>query len=89
MELASRAVSLALRSISSAAARCSDTLPLIAPAELAKKFEGAAVPLPPYWGGYLVVPKVIEFWQGRVSRLHDRLEYRRDAAAWTRRRLSP
>lgn len=59
-------------------------------AELAKKFEGAPVPLPPYWGGYLVAPSVIEFWQGRVSRLHDRLEYRRDASgAWQRRRLSP
>lgn len=48
------------------------------------------VPRPPFWGGYRVIPDVIEFWQGRPSRLHDRLRYRRDASdAWVIERLSP
>lgn len=49
-------------------------------------------PRPPHWGGYRLVPDAIEFWQGRPSRLHDRLLYTRDAAAspgWTISRLSP
>ncbi|MBU9374546.1 pyridoxamine 5'-phosphate oxidase [Burkholderia multivorans] len=49
-------------------------------------------PRPPHWGGYRVVPDTLEFWQGRPSRLHDRLVYTRDAAAphgWTISRLSP
>ena len=47
-------------------------------------------PLPDHWGGFLVTPVEVEFWQGRPSRLHDRVEYRRDASgAWVRRRLSP
>lgn len=46
-------------------------------------------PLPPHWGGYRVAPEVVEFWQGRESRLHDRLRYRRDGGKWVVERLSP
>jgi pyridoxamine 5'-phosphate oxidase len=44
---------------------------------------------PPFWGGYRVAPQAIEFWQGRPSRLHDRLLYTRGSEGWTRVRLSP
>jgi pyridoxamine 5'-phosphate oxidase len=47
------------------------------------------VPLPPHWGGYRVTPDSIEFWQGRPSRLHDRIVFTRDGAAWRIGRLSP
>ena len=46
-------------------------------------------PRPPHWGGYRIAPERIEFWQGRASRLHDRLLYVREAAGWHRSRLAP
>jgi pyridoxamine 5'-phosphate oxidase len=52
--------------------------------------DDSAIPRPPNWGGFRVVPERIEFWQGRPSRLHDRLRFRRDAdGAWTLERLAP
>ncbi len=53
------------------------------------EFHGQEVPLPPFWGGYRLHAQRIEFWQGRLNRLHDRLEYVRDEQGWTMRRLSP
>jgi pyridoxamine 5'-phosphate oxidase len=51
--------------------------------------EGTDVPLPEFWGGYLLSPQVIEFWHGRANRMHDRLRYRRSAEDWVIERLAP
>jgi pyridoxamine 5'-phosphate oxidase len=58
-------------------------------AAVTARFDGGPVPRPPHWGGYLVVPETVEFWQGRPDRLHDRLRFRRDAGAWIIERLCP
>ena len=47
------------------------------------------LPLPPFWGGYLVIPDKIEFWQGRPNRLHDRILYTKEENTWHRNRLAP
>lgn len=57
--------------------------------ELEKLYENKLVPRPPHWGGYLVEPFSIEFWQGRESRLHDRILYDKIATDWKISRLSP
>jgi len=54
-----------------------------------KKYEGREVPLPPHWGGYRLAPELVEFWQGRRSRLHDRLRFRRESGDWVVERLAP
>jgi pyridoxamine 5'-phosphate oxidase len=51
--------------------------------------EGTVVPMPDFWGGYRLAHEIVEFWQGRRSRLHDRLRYHRDEARWAVQRLSP
>jgi pyridoxamine 5'-phosphate oxidase len=55
-----------------------------------QKFESAEIERPPHWGGYIVIPTVIEFWQGRPSRLHDRLQYSKmQDGSWKIERLAP
>lgn len=58
-------------------------------AELDAQYPGEDVPLPPHWGGFQLAPESYEFWQGRSSRLHDRIRYRQDGTQWVIERLSP
>lgn len=55
----------------------------------AEKYKDGNVPLPPHWGGYIVHPTCMEFWQGRSSRLHDRIQYRLVENNWIKERLAP
>ncbi|MBU1099650.1 MAG: pyridoxamine 5'-phosphate oxidase [Bacteroidetes bacterium] len=58
--------------------------------EMKRKFMDKEVPLPDFWGGYRIVPKTIEFWQGRPNRLHDRFKYTlQEDGIWTTERLAP
>jgi pyridoxamine 5'-phosphate oxidase len=56
---------------------------------LEAEYEGRDIPRPRFWGGYRVEPEVVEFWQGRENRLHDRLVYRRAGCGWGIERLQP
>ncbi|MCP5161816.1 MAG: pyridoxamine 5'-phosphate oxidase [Hahellaceae bacterium] len=58
--------------------------------EMKQKFMEGEVPLPSFWGGYRIVPDLIEFWQGRENRLHDRFQYRKQSdGSWSVERLAP
>ena len=57
--------------------------------ELAETVGDGAVQRPPHWGGYVIAPESIEFWQGRDARLHDRLRFVRDCDAWRVERIAP
>lgn len=54
-----------------------------------ERFDGQDVPRPPHWGGYLIDPRRVEFWQGRPNRLHDRIVYEPDGSTWSTSRLAP
>ena len=58
-------------------------------ARFEEQYADAEVPVPPQWGGYLVVPEAVEFWQGRPGRMHDRFVYHRISDGWTVERLAP
>ncbi len=57
--------------------------------EMEERFAGKTVPLPPNWGGFVVQPERMEFWQGRPNRLHDRFRYTREGDGWGLERLAP
>jgi pyridoxamine 5'-phosphate oxidase len=58
-------------------------------AEVTARFGAGPIPPPPHWGGFRLAPETVEFWQGRSSRLHDRLRYRRSDGGWVVERLAP
>lgn len=58
-------------------------------AEAEQRYAAGDVPVPDEWGGYRVVPQAVEFWQGRIGRMHDRLVYRRTTDGWRTERLAP
>lgn len=53
------------------------------------RFKGNEIPRPPHWGGFLIKPTMIEFWQGRPNRMHDRMAYYKNGSNWELRRLAP
>ena len=53
------------------------------------KFKGKKIPMPNYWGGYIIIPNSVEFWQGRASRMHDRIIYKKTENKWAKMRLYP
>ena len=57
--------------------------------ELEKKYDGKEIPRPDHWGGFIIVPKTIEFWQGHEGRIHDRLKFHKENSGWNLVRLSP
>jgi len=57
--------------------------------ETKERYDTGEVPLPPFWGGYRVIPETFEFWQGRINRLHDRLRFTRTGGEWRIDRLYP
>jgi len=57
--------------------------------DMTARFAQGSVPRPPHWGGYTILPHAIEFWQGRMNRMHDRVLYRLMGTEWTRSRLAP
>lgn len=57
--------------------------------KIEQRFENQEVPTPEFWGGYILEPETIEFWQGRKGRMHDRIRYRKKAGSWIKSRLAP
>lgn len=57
--------------------------------EMEQRYSEGSVPTPPHWGGYRVIPDEVEFWQGQLNRLHDRIRYRVSGGSWIRERLYP
>lgn len=57
--------------------------------EMEERFKDQEIPMPEFWGGYAIAPTSMEFWQGRIGRLHDRIVYEKNGDAWTKHRLNP
>jgi pyridoxamine 5'-phosphate oxidase len=56
---------------------------------LEEKYEGKKIPRPEHWGGFVIIPETIEFWQGHEGRIHDRLKFKKEGTGWKINRLSP